>query len=77
MQKAIKEPTPPAERMRLHRIRRRNGLRYVQVLLADAEVDTLVARGFLKPDRRHSQKAIQDAVDSFICHDLGPPENQR
>jgi hypothetical protein len=30
--------------MRLHRIRRRNGLRYVRVLLADEEIDVLVAK---------------------------------
>jgi hypothetical protein len=47
-------------------------LRYVQVLLAESEVDGLVAKGFLKPDRRHLGEAVQDALDGFICAELGP-----
>jgi hypothetical protein len=77
MQKATKTPIPSAERMRLHRARRRNGLRYMQVLLAESEIDVLVAKGFLKPDRRHLGEAVQDALDGFICSELGPPDSER
>ena len=77
MQKATKTPIPSAERMRLHRARRRNGLRYIQVLLAEEEIDVLVAKGFLKPDRRHIGKAVQDALDDFIIYELGPPDSER
>jgi hypothetical protein len=30
----------------------------------------------LKPERRQDQAAIQSAIDGFICHALGPVENQ-
>jgi len=72
--KAAIEPVTPAERMRLHRVRRRNGLRNIQVLLHDTEIDSLVTKGFLKQGRRHDQKAIQDALGGFICHSLGQSE---
>jgi hypothetical protein len=63
--------------MRLYRTRRRNGLRYMQVLLADSEIDVLVEKGYLKPDRRHVGKAVQNALDRFICSELGPPDSER
>jgi hypothetical protein len=77
LEKASRQPVPPAERMRLHRTRRRNGLRFLRVLLAEEEIDVLVAKGFLPPDRRHLPKAIQDALEGFICTELGPPDNER
>ena len=65
-----------AARMRLLRARRRNGLRCLRVTLHDTEVDCLVEKGFLKPERRHDHPAIQSAIDGFICHALGPQEDQ-
>jgi hypothetical protein len=41
------------------------------------EIDVLVAKGFLKPDRRHLGEAVQDALDGFICSELGPPDDER
>jgi hypothetical protein len=66
-----KKPVAAAERMRLLRTRRRNGLRCLRVTLADTEIDCLVEKGFLKPERRHVHSAIQSAIDDFICHALG------
>jgi hypothetical protein len=62
--------------MRLPRARHRNGLRSLRVMLHDSEIDCLVTKGFLKPERRHDHAAIQSAVDEFICHALGPEQNQ-
>ena len=30
----------------------------------------------LKPERRHVHSAIQSAIDDFICHALGPEQDQ-
>jgi hypothetical protein len=49
----------------------------MQVLLADSEIDVLVEKGYLKPDRRHVGKAVQSALDRFICSELGPPDSER
>jgi hypothetical protein len=40
------------------------------------DIDSLVDKGFLKPERRQDHPAIQSAIDGFICHALGPVENQ-
>jgi hypothetical protein len=45
--KAPKEPLPAAERMRVHRTRRRNGLRCVRILLHETEIDSLIEKGLL------------------------------
>ena len=40
------------------------------------EIDCLVQKGFLKPERRHDHRAIQSAIDGFICHALGPEQDE-
>ena len=50
-----RDPISAAERMRIYRTRRRNGQRCVQVLLHETEIDELVRKGFLRPQRRHDQ----------------------
>ena len=41
-----------AERMRLHRKRRRGGLQYVRVVLHVTDIDALIRKGSLKDERR-------------------------
>ena len=53
---------PSARRMRLHRERRRDGMRCLMVELHDTEVDALVRRGLLKPETRHDRNAVADAL---------------
>ena len=72
--KPAREPITPAERMRTHRERRRNGFQSIPELLHDTDIDGLVTRGYLKPNRRHDPKAIQDALVGFICHTLSQSE---
>jgi hypothetical protein len=68
-------PSPSAaERMRIYRKRRRNGLRSVRVLLAETEIDSLICKGFLNSERRHSYAALEHAVGTFIISELGSYE---
>ncbi len=66
--KTTEKPLTPAERMRLHRKRRRNGLRFMRILLHETEIDALIRKGFLKRERRQDQHAVQNAIDGFICN---------
>ena len=72
--KSRREPVTAAERMRLYRTRRRGGLRCVRVLLHDTEIDQLVQKGFLKPERRHDHEAVENAMGAFVCGALGPAD---
>jgi hypothetical protein len=58
--------------MQVHRRRRRNGLRCIRILLHETEIDSLIEKGFLTPERRHDQDAVEAAIDAFICYALGP-----
>jgi hypothetical protein len=61
-------PTPEragsaaAERMRLHRERRRLGLRCLTIELRETEIDSLIRRGLLRAEMRHDANAITEAV---------------
>jgi hypothetical protein len=48
----------PAERMRAYRRRRRHGLRCVKVRVGRADLDGLVEKGHLSPDKRKDLHAI-------------------
>ena len=69
-------PSSIAERVRIHRKRRRNGLRSVRVLIAETEIDDLVRGGYLKQENRHLTGAVRTAVNDFICHRLAPLEDE-
>jgi hypothetical protein len=53
-----------ARRMRVHRKRRRTGLRCVLVQLRETEIDVL--RGLLKADARNNVRAIGDAIHAHF-----------
>jgi hypothetical protein len=57
-----------AERMRRHRARRRRGLRLVQVLLRETEVDALVESGWLEERGRNDPNALIDALHQLFDH---------
>jgi hypothetical protein len=62
---ATNEPlatSPAANRMRLHRQRRRMGLRCVVVELRETEIDALTRKGFLKADARNDPYTIREAL---------------
>ena len=58
--------SPAAERMRLHRKRRRMGLRCLMIELRDTEIDALVRMGLLGAEMRNDEIAIRDALHSFL-----------
>ena len=51
-----------AERMRLHRERRRKGLRCVTIELRATEIDVLIRRGLLKSEARNDPNAVREAL---------------
>ncbi len=55
--------TPAATRMRLHRQRRRKGLRLT-------EIETLVSKGYLEAELRHDPAALEAAANAFISDAL-------
>ena len=61
-----KIPLSAAERMRAYRRRRRRGFRCVEVHVGHAELDGLVAKGYLPPDKRQDVHAIKSAVNDLI-----------
>jgi hypothetical protein len=60
----------PAERMRLHRKRRRRGLRHVGILLHVTEIEALVRKGHLESDQRENIEALQCAVCDLLAQAL-------
>lgn len=67
------KPQSAAERMRDYRLRRRYGLRCVQVQVGRAEVDGLVANGYLRPDKASDLHAIGLAVSDLMFDWLERP----
>jgi len=55
-----------AERMRAYRRRRRYGLRCVEVHVGRAELDGLITKGYLPPDKRKDLHAIQLAISDLM-----------
>jgi hypothetical protein len=69
-------PTAPArsasaERMRLHRERRRNGMRCLTIELRETEIDALIREGLLKPETRNDASAVSQALYEHLDGTLG------
>jgi hypothetical protein len=68
---ATTEPTnrsPAAERMRVHRERKKSGMRCVMIELRETEIDALIR--ILKPDARNNRSAIVDAIYAYFDCEL-------
>jgi hypothetical protein len=63
--------SPAADRMRLHRERRANGLRCLMILLRETEIDVLVHEGLLNRGRRDDPNAILKALHAHLDRTLG------
>ncbi len=61
-----RSPSPAAERARSYRRRRRRGLRCVRLQIGRAQLDGLVAKGYLGPGDRQDVHAIAMAIDNLI-----------
>jgi hypothetical protein len=59
-----------AERMRLHRKRRRDGMRYVRIPLHVSEIDTLIRLGLLQTEQREEAQALLAAVLTLVYRGL-------
>jgi hypothetical protein len=60
-----------AERMRLHRDRRRKGIRPLWIELRVTEIEALVRIGLLNAETRNDPNAIRDALYQYFDQTLG------
>jgi hypothetical protein len=60
-----------AERMRLHRERRRNGMRCLTIELRETEIDALIREGLLKSETRNDPSAVTKALYAHLDGTLG------
>jgi hypothetical protein len=67
---AVDLPSPAAARMRLHRERKKKGMRCVILELRETEIDALIKKGFLKSDARNDTETIIDALYSYFDREL-------
>ena len=63
--------SPAAERMRLHRERRRDGLRCLTIELRETEIDALIRKGLLKTEMRNSRDDVLQSIYDFLDQTLG------
>jgi hypothetical protein len=63
-------PSAAAERMRLHRERRRQGLLCVTIDLRETEIDALIHRGLLEAEERNDLYAVRKALYQHLDHTL-------
>ena len=54
--------------MRLYRVRRRRGIRCIEIQVHATYIDALVRKGLLDPARREDGEAIREAIyDLLFC----------
>jgi hypothetical protein len=63
--------TPKASRMRLHRARKRSGLRCLTLEVRETEITALIRKGLLRADSRQDSTAIRSALYSLLDRQLG------
>ena len=68
-----KEPAHSASsrRMKLHRQRRRQGLRCATVALREGQIEGLIHRGWLPRAERADRAAIEKALLQYLADNLG------
>jgi hypothetical protein len=71
MNALVRDPSAAAERMRLHRERRRQGLRCLMVELRETEIDVLIQKGLLDGEMRNDPDAVSDALYAHLDQTLG------
>ena len=63
--------SPAAARMRLHRQRRRQGLRCLTIELRETEIDVLIGQGLLRSEMRHDPRVVREALYAHLDQTLG------
>jgi hypothetical protein len=71
MNKLVRYPSTAAARMRLHRDRRRRGLRCLTIELRETEIDALIEKRLLTCEMRHDPGAICDGLYAHLEQTLG------
>ena len=66
-------PTAAALRQRIYRKRRQTRVQCFSVELLPSEIDGLISKGYLDDKARHNRRAVQRALESYVC-DLVPFE---
>jgi hypothetical protein len=66
----VRRNSPAAERMRIHRQRRKTGLRCLTIELRETEIDALLQKGLLKSDARNDLSAIVEALYAHLDQTL-------
>jgi hypothetical protein len=66
MNEFVRPPSPAAARMRLHRDRRKRGLRCLTIELRETEIDVLVGKGLLTSETRHDAGTVCDALYAHL-----------
>jgi hypothetical protein len=75
--KPARSLSPAAQRMRRLRKRRRNKVRYMGILLREAEIDALVRKGFLDKEHRYDWAVVESAIYDLISQALDDPDVTR
>jgi hypothetical protein len=71
MNALVRDPSAAAERMRLHRERRRQGLRCLMIELRETEIDVLIEKGLLGGEMRNDPDAVCDVLYTHLDQTLG------
>jgi hypothetical protein len=71
MNELVHHPSPAAARMRLHRDRRRRGLRCLTIELRETEIEALIRKRLLNGQTRNDPGAICDALYALLGQTLG------
>ena len=69
---SLSSRSPAAARMRLHRERRRRGLRCLMIELRETEVDALIRGGLLEHETRNDRNAVLKALYGHLNRTLRP-----
>ena len=72
MTASVPARTPAAERMRLHRDRRRCGLHCLMIELRETDVDALIRGGLLEHETRNDRNAVLKALYGHLNRTLRP-----
>ena len=72
MTNSLSSRSPAAERMRLHRERRRRGLRCLMIELRETDVDALICGGLLEHETRNDRSAVLKALYGHLNRTLRP-----
>jgi hypothetical protein len=63
--------SPAAQRMRRHRQRKRDGLRFMMIELRETEIDAFIRMGLLEPEMRNDRIAVSQALYAHLETTLG------